>query len=94
MWVVHDRRLHERSPGATQLERRLDRGTPTANCEVATTAENDKEHTFNPQMFPTILSSSSADTLETSVSSFNPRSLARCNRQMKQKLVLMSANLS
>lgn len=48
--------------------------------------------TFRSQMFPTTLRSSLAASAP--ASSLRPRSFARCRRQIKQKLVLISSILS
>lgn len=54
--------------------------------------------TFKPQMLPTLSFSLTSGTEEegaaSPVSSLSPRSLARCSRHMKQKLVLISASFS
>lgn len=62
--------------------------------------QSSMECTFSPQMSPTLVSSASSSSIwagacmSSVTSSLRPFSFARCSRQMKQKLVLISSILS
>lgn len=62
--------------------------------------QSSMEGTFSPQIFPTLVSSTSSSSIwaeafmSSVTSSLRPFSFARCSRQMKQKLVLISSILS